>query len=149
MSREIESLKTFVSLKRTINDIETKARKYFANYDLNMNEFAVLEILFHKGVRTTQEIKEGILIANSSTTYIVDKLVEKRLVKREFDPQDRRVINVEITEAGKELMEQIFPKHAEQLTACFDKLSEDEITEIRLLLKKMNGIKTGTKQITL
>lgn len=142
MSRKEEALKTFIALKRSINDIETKTRKYVGNFGLNMNEFAVLEILYHKGKRTTQQIKEGILIANSSTTYIVDKLCDKGLVQREFAPEDRRVINVEITESGRELMDELFPTHAEQLTANFDKLSEDEITEIRLLLKKMNGIKS-------
>ena len=138
MSRKAESLKTYIALKRSINEIESKTRKYVGNFGLNLNEFAVLEILYHKGKRTTQQIKEGILIANSSTTYIVDK----GLVKREFAPEDRRVINVEITESGRKLMDELFPAHAEQLTANFDKLSEYDITEIRQLLKKMNGIKS-------
>lgn len=142
MSRKAESLKTYIALKRSINEIESKTRKYVVSFGLNLNEFAVLEILYHKGKRTTQQIKEGILIANSSTTYIVDKLCDKGLVKREFAPEDRRVINVEITESGRKLMDELFPTHAEQLTANFDKLSEYDITEIRQLLKKMNGIKS-------
>lgn len=141
MTRKSEALKTYVAMKRTINIIESQSRKYVAQFNLNMNEFAVLEILFHKGVRTTQELKEGILIANSSTTYIVDKLVEKGFVKRESAAHDRRVIHVELTETGRLLMEDIFPAHAEQLTECFDKLSEQEITQIRSNLKKMNNIK--------
>lgn len=142
MSRKAESLKTYIALKRSINEIESKTRKYVGSFGLNLNEFAVLEILYHKGKRTTQQIKESILIANSSTTYIVDKLCDKGLVKREFAPEDRRVINVEITESGRKLMDELFPTHAEQLTANFDKLSEYDITEIRQLLKKMNGIKS-------
>lgn len=142
MSRKAESLKTYIALKRSINEIESKTRKFVGSFGLNLNEFAVLEILYHKGKRTTQQIKEGILIANSSTTYIVDKLCDKGLVKREFSPEDRRVINVEITESGRKLMDELFPTHAEQLTANFDKLSEYDITEIRQLLKKMNGIKS-------
>lgn len=142
MSRKAESLKTYIALKRSINEIESKTRKFVGSFGLNLNEFAVLEILYHKGKRTTQQIKEGILIANSSTTYIVDKLCDKGLVKREFAPEDRRVINVEITESGRKLMDELFPTHAEQLTANFDKLSKYDITEIRQLLKKMNGIKS-------
>lgn len=142
MSRKAESLKTYIALKRSINEIESKTRKFVGSFGLNLNEFAVLEILYHKGKRTTQQIKEGILIANSSTTYIVDKLCDKGLVKREFAPEDRRVINVEITESGRKLMDELFPTHAEQLTANFDKLSEYDITEIRQLLKKINGIKS-------
>ncbi len=142
MSRKAESLKTYIALKRSINEIESKTRKFVGSFGLNLNEFAVLEILYHKGKRTTQQIKESILIANSSTTYIVDKLCDKGLVKREFAPEDRRVINVEITESGRKLMDELFPTHAEQLTANFDKLSEYDITEIRQLLKKMNGIKS-------
>lgn len=140
MSRKTESLKTYVAMKRTINEIEAETRKFIAKYKLNLNEFAVLEILFHKGEMATQELKEGILIANSSTTYIVDKLCQKGYVSREFSEQDRRVIHVKLTEQGEALMKTIFPLHAEQLNTRFDRLSEQEITTIRQILKKMNGL---------
>lgn len=141
MTRKTEALKTYVAMKRTINEIESKTRKYVSKFNLNMNEFSVLETLFRKGVRTTQELKEGILIANSSTTYIVDKLCEKEYVSREFAAHDRRVIHVDLTEKGHSLMNEIFPPYAEQLVESFDKLSEQEITQLRTTLKKMNGIK--------
>lgn len=140
MTRQTEALKTYVAMKRTINEIELDTRKYVTKFKLNMNEFAVLEILYHKGTRTTQELKEGILVANSSTTYIVDKLCEKNLVKREFSPLDRRVIFVDLTEEGRKLIEDIFPLHAQQLTDNFERLNQDEIKQLRFLLKKMNGL---------
>lgn len=140
MARKEEALKAYIGLKRTINIIEAESKKYVSKYNLNMNEFAVMEILYHKGVCTTQEIKEGILIANSSTTYIVDKLCDKGYVQREFDTQDRRVINVELTDSGRKLMKDIFPPYAYEIITKFDQLSEQEIKQIRTILKKMNGL---------
>lgn len=140
MSRQDEALKTFIAMKRTINNFEIQSRKQIGQFNLNMNEFAVLEILFHKGVRTTQQLKEGILIANSSTTYIVDNLEKKGYVFREFSQEDKRIILVDLTHNGRQLMSDIFPMHAEFLTNNFDRLTIGEITQIRQLLKKMNGI---------
>ncbi|HFI0462872.1 TPA: MarR family winged helix-turn-helix transcriptional regulator [Streptococcus suis] len=140
MSRQDEALKTFIAMKRTINNFEIQSRKQIGQFNLNMNEFAVLEILFHKGVRTTQQLKEGILIANSSTTYIVDNLEKKGYVFREFSQEDKRIILVDLTHNGRQLMSDIFPMHAELLTNNFDRLTIGEITQIRQLLKKMNGI---------
>lgn len=41
MSRKAESLKTYIALKRSINEIESKTRKFVGSFGLNLNEFAV------------------------------------------------------------------------------------------------------------
>lgn len=140
MLRQEESLKTFIALKRTINQFEIQSRQQIRQFNLNMNEFAVLEILFHKGMRTTQQLKEGVLIANSSTTYIVDNLEKKGFVQREFSSEDKRIIRVDLTQNGRELMKDLFPIHAQLLSSYFDRLSITEVKQLRHLLKKMNGL---------
>lgn len=140
MSRQEESLKTFIALKRTMNQFENQSRKQIRQFNLNMNEFAVLEILFHKGIRTTQQLKEGILIANSSTTYIVDNLEKKGFVQRKISSEDKRIIHVDLTQNGRELMKDLFPMHAQFLSGYFDRLSISEVQQLRHLLKKMNGL---------
>ncbi|MBR7926791.1 winged helix-turn-helix transcriptional regulator [Aerococcaceae bacterium zg-ZUI334] len=141
--KEVESLKAYIGLKRTTNRIEADTRKLIAKYKLNMNEFAILEFLLHKGPATMQVLKEGILAANTSITYIVDKLCEKNYIVREFDSKDRRIINVSLTEQGRELISELFPIHAEQLTEAFEHISLEEIGQLRHLLKKINGISSN------
>ena len=140
MNRTDESLKAFVGIQRTSETLDRTVRKDSRKHGLNLNEFAVLELLLNKGPQPIQQIKEKILIASSSTTYLIDKLCEKGLVERIVNEQDRRIIHASLTPSGKELIERIFPSHAELIRESFDKLSDDELTQLRFLLKKMNGI---------
>jgi MarR family 2-MHQ and catechol resistance regulon transcriptional repressor len=48
-----------------------------AERGLGMTKFAVLEVLYHKGALPLGEIRDRILVAGPSTTYVVKKL-EKR-----------------------------------------------------------------------
>lgn len=139
MTRSEEALKTFVGIKRTNDRLNKAVKVDVKNYGLNVNEFTVLEVLFHRGKLQVQQIKELILIANSSTTYIIDKLCQKKLVKRVHDKIDRRITYVDLTDEGYQLMKESFPKHERTILSLFDRLDDEELVEMKRLLKKMNG----------
>lgn len=130
-------VKAFTVLLRAAQAIQEATKKDIAKHGLNQTEFAVLELLFHKGEQPIQAIGKKILIASSSITYVVDKLEEKQLVCRRACPSDRRVTYAGITESGKKLMDKIFPDHVEKIEEIFDVLSNDEVNKMIELLKKV------------
>lgn len=77
LNRTETSLKVFIGLKRTNDMLDKKIHKDIKSYGLNVTEFAVLEVLYNRGEHTIQRIKERILIASSSTTYVVTNLEKK------------------------------------------------------------------------
>ena len=131
------SLKLFVVLSRAIQSIEKQVIKNVKTYDLNLTEFAVLELLYHKGDQPVQKIGQKILLASSSITYVVDKLEEKGYICRRACKEDRRVTYVSITEKGKQLMDQIFPEHQEELNKIMGGLSLEEKLDTIEKLKKL------------
>lgn len=131
------SLKLFVVLSRALEAIEKQIVKNVKGYGLNLTEFAVLELLFHKGDQPIQKIGQKILLASSSITYVVDKLEEKNYLVRKSCPTDRRVTYASITEEGKKLMEEIFPKHKEAMRQIMGGLSIDEKELMIEKLKKL------------
>ena len=137
MAHQEEALKAYIGLLRTASRLEQVAKKDVRCYGLNITEFSVLELLYHKGTHTTQAIKEKILIASSSTTYVVDQLVKKGCVRREHSQEDQRVTYVRITEAGRALMEKIFPSHAQKIAASFSELSSEELQQLKTILRKI------------
>lgn len=138
MERLEEALKTFIAIKRSNNRLTKAVKDDTANYNLNVNEFAVLEVLYNKGPLRIQHIKERILIANSSTTYIIDKLVDKGYLQRVCDENDRRIFYAQLTKSGQNLMAEIFPKHEQMLLKQFDSLDDEELVQLKNLLKKLN-----------
>lgn len=112
-------------------------KREMLRYGLNENEFTVLELLYNKGPHTIQNIGQRILIPNSSLTYVIDKLEEKRLVKRKASSQDKRIINVAITQTGKEKMATAFESHTKCIEEIFAEFSKDEIEQYIKMQKKV------------
>lgn len=137
MSRETETLKTYIALMRVHGLFEKVVKEDAGRYNLNVTEFAVMELLYNRGEQPIQKICQRILIASSSTTYVVDKLCNKGFVERRPDEKDRRVTFASITEEGRELMEKLYPEHAKRLMNLFEELSLSEITDMRDKLKRI------------
>lgn len=127
----------FMTLMQTSRAIQERIRDYMAINNLTITEFSVLEVLFHKGKQTIQQIAKSVLISSGSMTYVIDKLEQKALLKRNSCPEDRRVIHVTLTENGLELMKKIMPKHEEFVNHTFELLSSDESATLVRLLKKV------------
>lgn len=131
------SLKLLVVMLKASSTITDLIKKDMRSYGLNPTEFAVLELLYHKGDQPIQKIGEKILLASSSMTYVVDKLVEKNLIQRVDCSEDRRVKFASITPNGKELMDETFPKHEERIEELFSNMTKEEINTSIELFKKI------------
>jgi MarR family transcriptional regulator, 2-MHQ and catechol-resistance regulon repressor len=124
-------------LMQTSRAIQDRIRGDMTKNNLNITEFSVLEVLFHKGKQTIQQIGNSILVSSGSMTYVVDKLEQKSLLKRHPCPEDRRVIYVTLTEDGINLMKNIMPKHKEFVDYAFNSLNSNELENLVRLLEKV------------
>ena len=132
-----QSLKLFIVLSRAHKAINESTNQFFQQNGLNPTEFAVLELLFHKGRQPLQQIGNKILLASGSITYVVDKLEKRGYLNRVSCPTDRRVTYAEISEEGATFMSEIFPKHEQQLHEMMDVLTTEEKETAIELLKKL------------
>ena len=137
MEEQNQSLKVFIVLSRAYRAVSDYTNKYIQASGVNPTEFAVLELLYHKGEQPLQHIGDKILLASGSITYVVDKLETKQLLKRVSCPTDRRVTYAQITEKGKEFLEGIFPEHQERIEHLMNELTTDEKATVIELLKKI------------
>lgn len=131
------ALKLFVVLSRAHKVIHECTNQFFQENGLNPTEFAVLELLYHKGKQPLQQIGNKILLASGSITYVVDKLEGRGYITRVSSDTDRRVTYAEITDEGTSFMDELFPRHEQQLKQLMDVLSEEEKEQVIELLKKL------------
>ncbi|MBY0120910.1 MarR family winged helix-turn-helix transcriptional regulator [Bacillus sp. S/N-304-OC-R1] len=142
-SEEIkQSLKLFIVLSRAYRSLNENVNKLIQTYGLNPTEFAVLELLYHKGDQPLQQIGGKILLASGSITYVVDKLEQKGYLRRVACPKDRRVTYGQITEQGKSFIEEIFPEHEKHIHSLMTELSPEEKDTAISLLKRL-GLSIG------
>ncbi|GGB58827.1 MarR family transcriptional regulator [Lentibacillus populi] len=134
------SLKTFVVLMKSAKSVEDRIKQDIKRYGVSTTEFTILEALYHKGNLTVQQICDAVLINSGSITYVIDKLQKKGLLKRSPSKSDRRVVHVQITDQGKQLMNRIFPKHQAVIEEVFKDVSPEEKQTVIDVLKKV-GLK--------
>ncbi|MGG1834124.1 MarR family transcriptional regulator [Cytobacillus firmus] len=132
-----QSLKLFIVLSRAYRAINENVNKRIQTYGVNPTEFAVLELLYHKGDQPLQQIGGKILLASGSITYVVDKLEQKGLLKRVACPTDRRVTFAQITDEGKAFIENFFPDHEKHIHSLMNELTSEEKAAAIGLLKKL------------
>src|SRR6266705_2460422 len=115
-------LKLWVVLARAFDAVERHSRASIARFRLGTTEFGVLEVL------------RRILVESSSTTYVVDKLVQRGLVRRRASGSDRRVTLLALTPAGRQLIARIFPPHAAAMRRAVGALpARQQAAALRLL----------------
>lgn len=132
-----EQLKAVTILLRATNYVRDILKKDIESYGLNTTEFGTLEYLYHKGPKPIQQICDRLLMANSSMTYVIDKLEKKGYVKRVADKKDRRVTYIELTKQGNAYVEEIFPKHEKCISEIFSVLNQEELQTFMTLMKKI------------
>lgn len=131
------NLKALTVLVRATDALHELIKKDVAQYGLNPTEFSVLELLYHRGQQPIQLIGKKVLIASSSITYVVDKLEAKNYVIRKACPEDRRVTFADLTDGGRQLMDEIFPKHEQVINQAFQGMDQREMEEMIRTVKKI------------
>jgi MarR family transcriptional regulator, 2-MHQ and catechol-resistance regulon repressor len=130
-------LKLFRVWMKASKVIVENIRKDIDSHNINNENFMTLELLYSKGPHPVQKISEILSIPSGSITYVVDKLEKKGLVERQPNPNDRRASNVVLTEEGRALFDEIFPKHVATISQNLSFISNDEKEQLIDLLKRI------------
>ena len=104
---------------------------------LGLSDFAVLEVLLHKGPLPVNTIGPIVDLTPGSISIAVDRLFAKGLVSRVESSEDRRVRIVALTTRGKALIDSAFRKHSGQMKKVFSELSPEELRGLEDKLKKV------------
>ncbi len=110
----------------------------FSKYDITSNQFNILRILRgqYPNPATVNLLKERMLDKMSDVSRLVERLRIKGFIKRDLKPNDRRCVDVVITEKGLLLLKEI-DKLNDKHDSFLTKLSESEAKKLNNLLDKL------------
>lgn len=134
---EASSLRLWVILSRAHTAIARHAEADVARHGLTIAEFAIIEALYHLGPLLLGELQRKILVSSGGVTYLVDRLENRGLVRREACPEDRRARYAALTPDGKRLMARIFPDHARAIERATSGLTRADRDRAAALLKAL------------
>ena len=127
----------WIVLHKAAHAIEQNAIRSISALGLGLSEFAVLEVLLHKGPQPVNVIGKKVLLSSGSITAAVDRLESKKLVRRTVDTGDLRTRIVQLTAKGRRLVEGAFEQHALDMEETMVVLKSSERSELVRLLKKV------------
>lgn len=133
-----DAKKAILNLMYTQNIIGEKFSELLKPYDLSGEQYNVLRILRgQKGVPANMcVIQERMIAKSSNTTRLIDKLLLKELVTREVCPDNRRKMEIMITQKGLDLLVTLDPKVDAHENSLGARLSAEELIQFNELLEK-------------
>jgi DNA-binding MarR family transcriptional regulator len=132
------SKKIILNILYTQNVINEKFSEVLKPYELSGEQYNVLRIL--RGQKGNPAnmclIQERMVAKTSNTTRLVDKLLLKNLVTRNVCPENRRKIEVLVTQQGLDILTELDPKVNEHEDYFSKNLNTEELEQLNALLEK-------------
>lgn len=130
--------KVILNIMYTQNVIQDRFSELMKPYDLSGEQYNVLRILRgQKGNPANMcVIQERMLAKTSNTTRLVDKLLLKDYVTRNVCPDNRRKIEVTITQKGLDVLKELDPKVDAHEREFASNISTEELELLNQLLEK-------------
>jgi MarR family 2-MHQ and catechol resistance regulon transcriptional repressor len=134
---EVLALDTFIKLTRAVESFGARLARRRTTGDLTPSQFGVLESLYHLGPLRQGEVGAKLLRSGGDITLVVDNLEKHGLVRRERGTEDRRVVVVSLTEAGRARIEQVLPVHVAAIVEEMGALTAEEQETLGRLCRKL------------
>lgn len=121
------------SLMRTTFRVAGILTRIGARHDLSLTQLRVLGLLRDRRPRMT-ELADFLGLDKSTLSGLIDRAERRGLVVRDKNPEDRRVVDVVITPAGRKLVEQVYDEVQRELEPMTSRLSPEHRDQLVQLL---------------
>jgi DNA-binding MarR family transcriptional regulator len=107
---------------------------------LTSTEFRALARISEVGQKTPKRLAQSLDITSGTVTAVTDRLVERALLERVAHPEDRRSILLQLTPAGRELMDRVYRNYYAAILRAVSPLTEEGIAEVSAPLARLSAL---------
>ena len=142
-TRKQELTERFIELVEQINQcMHSRPLEEWPDLELTIPQIKTLTLLRHQGPQRMGSIATYLGSTLSSSTSIIDRLVDKGLVERVPDPDDRRVVICQLTPRGQEATEQFWRIGRTRVVELAERL---DIEELEIVVRAMGLLYKATE----
>ena len=106
-------------------------------FDISVEQFHILRHI-RRGKESVSQLAEAKNISRAAISQGVNVLVNKGLITRTTDSQDRRHVRLSLTQYGNALLDDVFDNTRQWMEEILSQLSQEELN---LLMKAMDALK--------
>lgn len=107
--------------------------------DISISQLQTLDILASEGPKSSSYLSQVIGVTSGGMTVISDKLVRLELVQRISDANDRRVVKLEITDKGREVLQAIQERRISLMEKMYSALNPQEFQQLLSIYRKLTA----------
>ena len=137
LDRKVADLRDLVAETVRQHQVVDEAVANGPHIDLTCPELRLAEYLGDGGPRIMRELAEFMGLAVNSITSLIDNLEKKQIVRRQRSEEDRRVVRVELTDAGKVAYEAAVKEKMRFLRGILGALTDEEQDIFIVLFRKI------------
>ncbi|MEZ4591123.1 MAG: MarR family transcriptional regulator [Chloroflexota bacterium] len=136
-AEEILALDCYIKLFRAADSVGQQINAHLRDYDLTTSQFGTLEAIYHLGPMQSGELGQKILKSSGNMTMVIDHLEKRGLVTRQRRKDDRRCVDIHLTEDGRSLIASILPTHVAGVVSALSALSQSEQQQLADLCRTL------------
>jgi DNA-binding MarR family transcriptional regulator len=115
-------------------EVVRKYKPFLDKNDLTYTQYITMMVMWEHGTINVKELGKYLYLDSGTLTPLLKKLEQKGYIKRSRDTKDERVVNVTITQQGKELKSKLVSVPGD-MSRCISLTKDEAITLYRLLYK--------------
>lgn len=127
-------------LRRTGRAFQQNVYTALRGYDLTVPQMWVLRTLSLKGPLSLAELSRHVEMSTSNVSGIVDRLVRIELVNRTRDQADRRIVWLELSSNGHELVSRVPAMHEAYFTDMLQEMTDSDVQGLVMHLQSLVAI---------
>lgn len=131
------ALDCYIKLFRAAESVSQNINAHLREHDLTISQFGALEAIYHLGPMPSGELGQKILKTSGNMTMVIDHLEKRGLVTRQRREDDRRCVDIHLTETGSELIAAILPAHVAGVVQSLSALSMAEQQQLADLCRML------------
>lgn len=137
-------MQNFISIMPLFQKKLIRSNCNFHNDDFNLNHshFQIMVILKEEGKLPISDVAKKLLISTPNMTKLLNKLIDLEMINRIHDTNDRRIINIEITQQGTNYLNKKFENVKNSMKTTFSALPNKELDKLNSSLENLKDILT-------
>jgi len=137
-SSRIEEMLT--AIKRIVSLIKQNFERDFKKMHVTQSQILVMRVLNQYGDMKMSDISRELDLSNSTVSGIIDRLVEKKIVKRKRSEEDRRIVMISLAEEYCKPVKKQLNDFALKMRRTLSTATEEDLDSIMQGLEKLERI---------
>lgn len=105
---------------------------------LTMPQLRLMNLLRDRESASLGELGDELMVSAATMTGLTDRLVRHGFIRRLPDQSDRRVVRVELTREGRQLMDVVGSASAAYMDAIFKRMAREDVDQLLVALARFN-----------